>query len=291
MTPTAYDRFCGELVQQTDLLRATLVDADLAVTVPTCPDWSLGDLARHVGGAHRWAEAIVRTQASEGIPDDEVPGTPGPADSEPAALDSWLAEGASMLAETLRAAGPDAEVWTWGWDRSAAFWARRMVHETVVHRADAALAAGVPFDVEGEVAADTIDEWLEIVAFAAASGDPEAAELRGPGRSILLSANDVAAARWLIELGPDGFGWRRADGGHGGGPGGAGRRASAVLPAAAGEQRAGRGEGGAGAAGLLAGARGLRVSTRRSVECVAVTPAGGKPGPGWPVDCGDTEQF
>lgn len=211
MTNSAHEQFCEELVLQTDLLSKILVGADLSAKVPTCPDWSLGDLARHVGGAHRWAETLVRTQASDEVPDEDVPGTPGPSNSEPDALEAWLAEGASMLSETLRAAGPDAEVWSWAWDRHAAFWARRMVHETVIHRADAALAAVVPYEIDGEVAADALDEWLEIVGFSAASGDPEALELRGSG-SILFCATDVTGAQWLIEFGADGFAWRRGDG-------------------------------------------------------------------------------
>lgn len=86
-----------------------------------------------------------------------------------------------------------------------------MTIETVVHQADAALTAKVPYAMVPELAADTIDEWLDIVAFAASSGyDPQAAELRGGGRSIHLHAIDAPGAEWLIEFGEDGFTWRRA---------------------------------------------------------------------------------
>jgi uncharacterized protein (TIGR03083 family) len=211
MTLLSHERYCDELVRETDLLRAILVDADLSVRVPTCPEWTLGELARHVGGAHRWAEYIVRTEAEAEVPDEDVPDATGPGDDEPAALDAWLAEGAEMTADTLRTAGPGLKVWTWAADQRAAFWARRMVHETVIHRADAATAASVAYETDPEVAADAIDEWLEIVAFAAASGDPEAAELRGAGRSIHLHATDAPGvdAEWLIEFGDEGFSWRR----------------------------------------------------------------------------------
>lgn len=208
-----HEGYCDELIRQTDLLRAALVGADLSVKVPSCPEWTLGHLARHVGGAHRWAEMIVRTKATEAVPEDQVPDLPGPGDAEPAALDAWLAAGAHRAAETLRAAGPHAGMWSWAGDQSAAFWARRMVHETVVHRADAALAAGIVFEVEPHVAADTIDEWLEIVAWTQSNGaDEEANELRGAGRSIHLhatDATDAVDAEWLIEFGEDGFTWRR----------------------------------------------------------------------------------
>ena len=42
------------------------------------------------------------------------------------------------------------------------FWPRRFAHEALVHRADAALALGVPFAAEADVAADAIDEWMEL---------------------------------------------------------------------------------------------------------------------------------
>ncbi|MFJ5288665.1 maleylpyruvate isomerase family mycothiol-dependent enzyme [Streptomyces sp. NPDC088348] len=209
MTLLGHDQYCDELLRQTDLFRAALAGADLTATVPTCPEWTLGELSRHVGRAQRWAETIVRTKATEAVPPGQVPDSEGPADDAPEAMDAWLASGATRLAATLRAAGPDAVVWTWAADRRAGFWARRMVHETAVHRADAALTAGVPFDVAAETAADTIDEWLEILAFAQASGDPDVAGLRGAGRSIHLHATDTAGAEWLIEFGDDGFTWRR----------------------------------------------------------------------------------
>ncbi|MFE2379142.1 maleylpyruvate isomerase family mycothiol-dependent enzyme [Streptomyces sp. NPDC059398] len=209
MTSLGHDRYCDELLRQTSLFREALAGADLTATVPTCPEWTLGELTRHLGRAHRWVETIVRTKATERVPSGQVPDSAGAGDDDPAALDAWLAAGAARLAATLRAAGPDAGVWTWMDDQHAGFWARRMVHETAVHRADAALTAGVPFEVEPEVAADTIDEWLEILAFAQASGDEDVAGLRGAGRSIHLHATDAADAEWLIEFGEDGFSWRR----------------------------------------------------------------------------------
>ncbi|MET9508978.1 maleylpyruvate isomerase family mycothiol-dependent enzyme [Streptomyces flavidovirens] len=211
MTDLGHARYCDEIVRQTDLLRAVLVDADPSAKVPTCPEWTLGHLARHVGGAHRWAETTVRTKASEAVPDDQVPDITGPGDAEPPALDAWLEEGAQKTADTLRAAGPQEKVWTWNGDDRAAFWARRMTHETVIHRADAAIAAGIAFEVAPEVAADAIDEWLGIVAWSQSTGaDEQSNELRGAGRSLHLHATDVPGAEWLIEFGADGFTWRRA---------------------------------------------------------------------------------
>jgi len=207
----AHERYCDEIVRLTGELRAALQGADLGATVPTCPDWTLRELAEHVGRAHRWAGEIVRTRATEAVADEKVPDN-SPAGDDPAALDAWLAEGAAGTADALREAGPDAEVWSWSWDHSAGFWSRRMAIETVVHLADAALTAKVPYTMTPELAADTIDEWLEIVTFVQTTGDREIAELPRDGRTLHLHATDVPDAEWLIELGADGVSWSRAHG-------------------------------------------------------------------------------
>ena len=63
MTVLGYDRYCSEIVAQTDLLKSCIESADLTVPVISCPGWNLGQLLRHVGGAQRWAETTVRTRA------------------------------------------------------------------------------------------------------------------------------------------------------------------------------------------------------------------------------------
>ncbi|MBV1940619.1 maleylpyruvate isomerase family mycothiol-dependent enzyme [Streptomyces sp. BV286] len=213
MTLLGHDRYCDEVVGQTALLRSHLAGADLTETVPTCPDWTLRELAVHVGEAHRWAEHIVRTGAAKNVPVENVTGVGGPQDSDPAALDAWLAEGAALAAGTFRTAGADAAAWSWAWEHTAGFWARRMAHETLIHRADAAVTAGAAYEVEPDLAADAIDEWLQIVRFAQETYPGKAAnELRGAGRSIHLHATDTEPgldAEWLIEFEDKGIDWRR----------------------------------------------------------------------------------
>ena len=71
-------------------------------------------------------------------------------------------------------------VWAFGEQRPAGFWARRMTHETTVHRVDAQLtvpggdgpAAGGQPVIAADVAADGIDEWLTSVA-APDGGEPD----------------------------------------------------------------------------------------------------------------------
>ncbi|MFE4822375.1 maleylpyruvate isomerase family mycothiol-dependent enzyme [Streptomyces sp. NPDC056704] len=217
MTLLAHDRYCDAIELEVRRLRDVVTSgADLSATVPTCPDWSLERLVRHTGGALRWVELIVRTKAQENIEDEQVPLLEGPpaAEGDPAALDAWLAETGEMLVAALREAGPDTKVWAWAGELSSGFWARRMTHELVIHRADATLAAGLPYEVAPDVAADAIDEWLGIIEFVQRTRphDGAAAELRGPGRSIHLHATDTPPelnAEWVVELTEEGVSWRR----------------------------------------------------------------------------------
>ncbi|KOG34778.1 maleylpyruvate isomerase family mycothiol-dependent enzyme [Streptomyces resistomycificus] len=215
MTLLTHDRYCDEIAHQVALLRTVVTSgADLSASVPTCPNWSLEQLVRHIGGALRWVELLVRTRAEEEIPEDQVPSGGGPrVRGDAAALDAWLAETGEMIVATLREAGPDAKVWSWAGIFDAGFWARRVTHEITIHRADAALAAGLPYEVAPEVAADAIDEWLQIVEFVQRTQPHDVAnELRGPGRSIHLHATDTDPAlnaEWIVELTEGVLEWRR----------------------------------------------------------------------------------
>ncbi len=215
MTRLSFDRSCAEIVAQTDLLRSRIAGADLTTPVGSCPGWNLVQLMRHLGGAHRWVETIVRTRATQPPSDQLVRDVSAEPDEDPAVLDAWLAEGAGQLAVTLRAAGPDAQVWTpVPGETAAGFFARRLAHETVIHRADATLAVGAQFTVDEEVAVDAVDEWMELGALRMMfEFRPARRELLGAGRTIHLHATDTAperAAEWVIDLTGDVIVWRRA---------------------------------------------------------------------------------
>jgi uncharacterized protein (TIGR03083 family) len=203
MTLLDHERYCVAITEETALLRDTLRGADLGRTVPTCPDWTIGDLAVHVGQAHRWVEAMVRERATEELPEDaeHIPHFEPEPDED--ALDAWLADGAQRLADTLRAAGPAQTMWSWARPQHSGFWARRMANETVVHRADAAIAAERPYDPAPDLAADVLDEWFELITDPdQVAGDPELHELLGIGETLHLHATDVPGAEWLIVRDP-----------------------------------------------------------------------------------------
>src|SRR5206468_2913885 len=124
---------------------------------------------------------------------------------DPAKLADWFADGGRALVDTLRAADPDAPMWSWGADQHARFWSRRMLHETTVHGVDASLAVAARPAVDAAVAVDGIAELLENLP-SAAYFRPEVAQLKGSGESIHLHATD-ADGEFVIHLGADGFTW------------------------------------------------------------------------------------
>ncbi|MGH3587382.1 MAG: hypothetical protein ACRDQ0_13765, partial [Pseudonocardia sp.] len=94
----------------------------------------------------------------------------------------------------------------------------------VVHRADAAIARGVAFDVDAEVAADGVSEWLDLLT---ARPTPEAGPALPEGATLHLHATDDglgADGEWLLR-GEDGrVAWE-----HGHGKGVAAVRGSAAA--------------------------------------------------------------
>jgi uncharacterized protein (TIGR03083 family) len=210
----SYERLCAEIIVQTALLRSTIEGADLTVTVPSCPDWNLGQLLRHVGGAHASAEEIVRKRADPAPVDDEWRDLSAYTHEDPAVLGPWLTAGAERLVDSLRAAGPAAEVATPVPNQATIFFARRMTHETVMHRADASLAAGVAFRLAQDVAVDAQDEWIQLGSLPVMlEFYPERRELLAPGRTLLFHATDTPAgtnANWLVDLTGDTLAWRRS---------------------------------------------------------------------------------
>jgi uncharacterized protein (TIGR03083 family) len=156
------DRYVGEIEAGTAGLAEILAEHDQSLPIPTCPEWTLRQLVTHVGRAHRWAAEITRTRSDAFIPFRAVPD--GKLPDDPAEQPAWLRAGAARVIDAVRDAGSDL-VWSFTGPAPAGFWIRRMAHETLVHRADAQLAAGaVPEPViEAEVAADAIDEWLMLL--------------------------------------------------------------------------------------------------------------------------------
>jgi uncharacterized protein (TIGR03083 family) len=196
--------FCEAVSAEIELMADVVAAApDTAAAVGSCPGWTVADLTAHAGNIHRWVTEIVLTEAPSRLafPEDE------PESSSGEALAKWLATGAAPLLDALRAAGPVTPVWTWGPGRTSGWWARRMVHETAVHRADAELALGVAAPaIDPVVAADGIDEFL----FNLPSARRPYKKLSSlpTGASMHLHATD-ADGEWLVRFTESGITWER----------------------------------------------------------------------------------
>lgn len=163
------------------------------VPVPSCPDWDIAALVHHLGRIHRWVTAMVRTHASERPPRGE--GDPLPAGD---GLADWFDEVSAALVDVLSTADDDEPVWNWSTTQppTAAFWKRRMAHETVVHRWDAQLAHGRTEPIAAALAKDGIDEILDTVLPTEVTNKAEDATLGG---SLHLHTTDVDG-EWLVRV-------------------------------------------------------------------------------------------
>lgn len=135
---------------------ATIAPASLDARVPSCPEWSLAELIRHLGRVQRfWASAMRAGDVDPEFP-AEVPG-PSQADE----LDAWFRASTRELLDALEAVPWETPAWTW-WkeDRTVGAIARHQVQEAAVHRWDTQLAAsGSPDPLPTKLADDGVEEF------------------------------------------------------------------------------------------------------------------------------------
>jgi uncharacterized protein (TIGR03083 family) len=195
------------LLEQNRLLDELTRDADPDTPVPTCPGWTLRQLLRHVGRGDRWAAQIVRERRDSGLDPRQVEAGKPPDDAEGAR--EWLRGSPRALVSAIET-DPDAPVWTFVGPRPALWWLRRRLHESAVHRADAAIALGLPYDLAPALAADGVSEWLGLLAAGMA---PEPA--LPPDTTVHLHATDDGLGtdgEWMLRGGPDGLDWEHGHG-------------------------------------------------------------------------------
>lgn len=175
----------------TALLEAALSDLDRQV--PACPEWTARKLVAHTGGVHRfWGDIAARRLADP----SEARAEPAPEDDSRIA--PWYREGLERLIDTLSRSAPDEPVWSWSARKEIGFIQRRMPQETAVHRWDAQDAMGDADPIDGELAVDGVDEWLEVF------GATQNVAPNGAGETIHLHRTD-GEGEWLVRLQPDGI--------------------------------------------------------------------------------------
>ena len=153
------------------------------IRVPTCPEWTVADLADHVGGfTGFWSHVLCE---GTGRPKPEF--TERPANGD---LGAWYAQlGASLVAE-LKATAAEQQVWTWvPGQNNASFVARRCAHELAIHRFDAQAARAATAPIDGALAVDGIEEVFVLIEAWKADGHPESGA--GQGRNLAFHRSDV----------------------------------------------------------------------------------------------------
>lgn len=183
-----------------------VVPGRLEARVPTCPDWTVADLTRHVGEVYLHKVECMREGSER---ETEWPPA-GLGDEEPVALlDRAYAE---LVAElTTRNPGDRGGTW-YAPDPTVGFWFRRMAQESVIHRIDAELGVGAAVSpVPDDLAVDGTDELLKVfVAYSVSEwGDYFTETLaNSPGRTYkvqITATADMPAVAWWIKTSPGQF--------------------------------------------------------------------------------------
>ncbi|OBA63329.1 hypothetical protein A5647_05800 [Mycobacterium sp. 1100029.7] len=131
--------------------------------IPFCSGWTLGELVNHLDAVYRWTAVVVGEACTQrprlaDFENDDVTDFAG-------AL-RRLSGAHSLLVERLHLASDDLACWTiWNVTSSRTFWARRMLHETVIHGVDVENAGVSTAPIGGAglptpIAADGVDEMV-----------------------------------------------------------------------------------------------------------------------------------
>ncbi|TDD10545.1 maleylpyruvate isomerase family mycothiol-dependent enzyme [Saccharopolyspora terrae] len=177
--------------EQAEAFRRAVLKAGPDVAVPTCPGWDVRRLTGHVAQAYWRARESLKLERGGSRP--RAPEAPADFD---AAL-SWWDELRTDLRTQLSTVDPDLPVYAIFAGGTPAGWARRVAHETAIHRLDVELVLGQGGDLvfDPELAADGIDEMLTKLL---PLGDWTTREHRG---TVLYHAADAGRA-WLVTYRP-----------------------------------------------------------------------------------------
>jgi uncharacterized protein (TIGR03083 family) len=157
------------------------LDGDLTVPVEHCGEWTLYDLANHLGGGNLWAAAGVTEQRGDHRPE--------PAPRDPADLRKWFADTADTLL-TVLAADPAGPAWTFYPPHTVGFWRRRRCMETLIHRWDAENALGTPRPIDAALASDGVAEVFDTMA----PRQIDSGRARPPEYALRLTATDTGGS-------------------------------------------------------------------------------------------------
>ncbi|MFF9208960.1 MULTISPECIES: maleylpyruvate isomerase family mycothiol-dependent enzyme [unclassified Streptomyces] len=159
------------------------LSGDLSAPVEHCGDWTLRELAEHLGASNLWAAVAV----TEGRGDHAPPAAP----RERAALAGWFEDTCATLLAALDT-DPAAPAWTFHPPHTVGFWQRRRCLEALVHRWDAEHALGRARPLDPELAGEGVAEVFDTMA----PRQVARGRARPPERALRLTATDTGGS-WI----------------------------------------------------------------------------------------------
>lgn len=182
-------RWTAVFIEQVEMFRKAVADADPAAEVPTRPGWTVQDLVVHLARFLETSTAYLRT----GSRNPMQPPAPRAGLSPLEYLDLQLAEAGEVLA----AVPGNRPVWTFSPAAPdlAWVWHRRIAHETVLRRFDAQTVVRQVVATDTDLCVDGIDEVLTTIVAAKLDGDVPSTV----SGAAVVRPTDVPES-WLISL-------------------------------------------------------------------------------------------
>ena len=159
----------------------------LDVAVPTCGDWQMPQLLTHVASVYHRVATVVGERATTAVPWNQPP-------DDVADPIAYLSDALDEVVQALSEADADTPVWNWSPEPQVAwFWARRMAHESAVHRFDAQRAHDVAQPIAADLAHDGLDELVDVIL-------PRVIDRDHPTLPVATFAFVAGEDSWNIEL-------------------------------------------------------------------------------------------
>ncbi|GIG70899.1 maleylpyruvate isomerase family mycothiol-dependent enzyme [Phytomonospora endophytica] len=212
MPQLSTERTRRAIVEHTRRMAEAAAAAGPGAAVPTTPKWTVTGLVEHLGQTQNWVAEIIERRIADPT---RLPTEMAALPDDPAEWPAWLSASAQRVADACSDDAIDAPVFNAAGDERTGtrFWMSSMLNEAVVHGFDAANAAGLPPDVEPDVAAALIDNHFKMLTSPTWEMQrPESAQaIRGTGQTLLWTATDTDAG-WFVERHPEGAAWRPGTG-------------------------------------------------------------------------------
>jgi uncharacterized protein (TIGR03083 family) len=158
MSRLTFPQYLSFIETESVRFREVLAGVDPAAPVPSCPAWDAFDLLHHLATVQgQWAWVVAnRPKSPEDRPETERAASYA---DQLSAFD----EASAGLVAALRDADPADPAWTWSKEQTVGFTFRRQAHEALIHRLDAELTARTVTDLDAALAADGVDEVLDVM--------------------------------------------------------------------------------------------------------------------------------